>query len=113
MKAFLPRMTRCGSPTGPAVTAKRLQVGEAKVKVRPEQDQRPEGRGHYGREHLGKAAEMGVVAVLGGDDHADHHIDDEGQTGHPIRFAGHGRAPPTAPRPTAGNRGGAQYAGTG
>lgn len=73
---------------------KRLQVGQAEVEVRPEQDQRPQGGCDNRREHLGEAAQLGVVGVLGGHDHADHDVDDGGQAGHPMRFAGRRRPPP-------------------
>ena len=72
-----------------------LQVREAEVEVRPEKDQRPEGRCHHRREHLREAAEMGVVGVLGGDENADHYVSDGGQAGHPMRFAGRRRLPAT------------------
>lgn len=57
-------------------------------RLAPEEDQRPQGGCHDRGEHLGQAPEVGVVAVLEGRNHADHHIDDGGQAGHPISFAG-------------------------
>jgi hypothetical protein len=38
---------------------------------------------------------MGVVAVLGSDDHADHDVGDGGETRHPFMFANRGSAPPS------------------
>ena len=70
-----------------------LQVGEAEVEVRAEKNQRPQRRCHHRREHLGKAPQMGVVAVVGGHDHADHEVRDWGQAGHRMSVARRRRAP--------------------
>jgi len=57
------------------------------MKGRSEQDQRPKRRRHDRRGDLGDSRQVGVVAVLGGDDYADHCVCERDQTAHSIIFA--------------------------
>jgi len=95
------RSNRNSRPTGstvapaprqrPASAARAVPRGSAH---RPRSGSVPWGRCDHRREHLGQAAQVGVVAVLGGHDHADHDVDDGGQAGNRISFAGRRRPPP-------------------
>ncbi len=54
------------------------------METRSEHDQRPKGRRHDCRDDLGDGGEVGVVVVLGGDEHAEDNVRDRGQTTHVI-----------------------------
>jgi hypothetical protein len=68
-----------------------LQLAE--VEACSEQDQRPKRRRHDCRDDLGDDGQLGVVVVLGGDEHANHHVCDQSQTAHSIIFAARDGAP--------------------
>jgi len=63
------------------------------VEVRSQQDQRPERRGENRGEDLRDGRQVGVVVVLGADEHAENHACEQREIAHPITFAARDRAP--------------------
>jgi hypothetical protein len=74
------------------------------VEARSEQDQRPKYRRHDGRDDLGDRGEVGVVIVLGSNQHADDDVCKGGQAAHSIIFAARGGAPAQSARSPAKKR---------
>jgi len=78
------------APAESTPQGRRLQLAEVEVEARSEQDQRPKRRRHDCRDDLGDGGQVGVVIVLGGDDHAEHNVYERGQTAHAIILCAHG-----------------------